>query len=98
MEGLKVIEAIAELDALVGFCGPRRTRVNRRDHLRRLAISVRIFLIEGGQELRDGARLPLGLRPVDLTGSLAMITTGVGFDHARIDREPLSVSLSRKRP
>jgi ABC-type branched-subunit amino acid transport system ATPase component len=31
-----LIEAI--LDALVGFCGPRRTRVNRRDHLRRLAI------------------------------------------------------------
>src|SRR6478672_768978 len=33
----QVIEPIAELDALVGFCGPRRARVHRRDHLWRLA-------------------------------------------------------------
>jgi hypothetical protein len=72
-------EPIAELDALVGFCGPRRARVHRRDHLWRLAIGVSVFIIEGRQELCDGARLALGRRPIDLSGNLAMITTGVGL-------------------
>jgi len=45
----QVIEPIAELDALVGFCGPRRARVHRRDHLWRLASSVSVFIIEGRQ-------------------------------------------------
>src|SRR5947209_16646682 len=87
----QVIEPIAELDALVGFCGPRRARVHRRDHLWRLAISVSVFIIEGRQELCDGARLALGRRPIDLSGSLAMITTGIGFHDARIDCEALAL-------
>jgi len=87
----QVIEPIAELDALVGFCGPRRARVHRRDHLWRLASSVSVFIIEGRQELCDGARLALGRRPIDLSGSLAMITTGVGFYDARINCEALAL-------
>jgi hypothetical protein len=79
------------LHALVGFCGPRRARVGRRDHRWRLAFSVSVFIIEGCQELRDGARLPLGRRSVNLVGSLAMITAGVGFDDACIDREALAL-------
>src|SRR6266516_57118 len=87
----QVIEPIAELDALVGFCSPRRARVHRRDHLWRLAISLSVFITEGRQELCDGARLALGRRPIDLSGSLAMITTGIGFHDARINCEALAL-------
>jgi hypothetical protein len=37
------------------------------------------------------ARLALGRRPVDLSGSLAMITTGIGFHDARINCEALAL-------
>jgi hypothetical protein len=70
---------------------PRRARVHRRDHLWRLASSVSVFIIEGRQEFCDGARLALGRRPIDLSGSLAMITTGVGFYDARINCEALAL-------
>ncbi len=49
----KVIEPVAELDALVGFRGPGRARVYRRNHFRRLAIGMGVFLIEGAEELGD---------------------------------------------
>src|SRR5580704_12509891 len=81
----QVIEPVAELDALVGFRGPSGARVHRRDHLRRLAIGVGIFGIEGPEELGDRPYLAFRRRPVDLVSSLAMITTGVSFNDACID-------------
>src|SRR4029453_9517268 len=83
----QAIEPIAELYALVGFCGPSRARVHRRDPLWRVAISISVFIIEGRQEVCDGARLALGRRPIDLSGGLAMITTGVRLPDPRITRD-----------
>src|SRR6266404_2680114 len=51
----------------------------------------RVFIIEGRQEPRDGARLAFGRRPIDLSGSLAMIRTGVGFHDACINCEALAL-------
>src|SRR6266566_2667294 len=53
----QIIEPIAKLDALVSLRGPGRARIHRRDHLCRLAVCVSAFIIEGGKELCDGARL-----------------------------------------
>jgi hypothetical protein len=43
----QVVEPVAELNALVGFGGPGRARVHRRDHLRQLAIGVGTFAVKG---------------------------------------------------
>jgi hypothetical protein len=40
----QIIEAIAELNSLVGFSRPCRTRIARGDHLGRLAIRIRLVL------------------------------------------------------
>src|SRR5438270_10998837 len=74
-----VVEAIAKLDPLVYLCSPRRTRIHWRDHLRQLAIRVRILIVEARQELSNGPGLTLRRRPVNLIGRLAVIAAGVGL-------------------
>ena len=83
----QIIEPVAELNALVGFGGPGRTRVHRRDRLWHLAIRIGIFVIKGAEKLGNRPRLTLRQRPVDLVGGLGMITAGVRFHDAGIDRE-----------
>ena len=60
----QIIEPIAELHALVRFRSPRRAGIGRRDHLRWLTLDVAIFLVQGSQELGDGAGLALRCRPI----------------------------------
>src|SRR6266566_2641673 len=55
----QIIEPIAELHALVGLRRPGRARIDRRDHLRQLAIGVPIFVIERREELDNRAGLTL---------------------------------------
>ena len=52
------IKPVAELDALVGFRGPGRARGHLRDHLRRLAISVKVFIIESRKRPAGRCRSP----------------------------------------
>ena len=55
----QIIEPIAKLNALVGLRRPGRARIDRRDHLRQLAIGVPIFVIERREELDNRAGLTL---------------------------------------
>src|SRR5216684_4133743 len=55
----QIIEPITELHALVGLRRPGRARIDRRDHLRQLAIGVPIFVIERREELDNRAGLTL---------------------------------------
>src|ERR1022692_3024421 len=66
----EIIEPVTELHPLVGLGGPGRAGIARRDQLRRLAVGVRIFVIEPGKELSGGSGLPLWCGPVDLIGRL----------------------------
>jgi hypothetical protein len=40
----EIVEPVAELHALVGFCRPGQTRITRRNYLRRLAVRVGLAL------------------------------------------------------
>lgn len=66
----EIVEPVAELHSLVGFGRPGRAGIDRRDHLRRLAVSSRIFVIKPGKKLSGGSGLPLWRRPVISSGAL----------------------------
>src|SRR6266567_4434234 len=87
----QIIEPIAELHALVSLRRPGRARIDRRDHLRQLAVGVPIFVIERREELGNRTGLPLWQRPVDLIRSLTAIPASVRLHHARIDRKAFAL-------
>ena len=67
---------------------PGRTGITGRNHLRRLAVRVRLVLSFKGREIfLDCARLTFGLSPYDLVRRLAVVPTSIGFHDAGVDSE-----------
>src|SRR5436190_24314686 len=64
----QVIEPVAKLHALVGLGCPSRARINRRDHLRQLSVSMRVIVLKSAEEFGNSTGLTLWQRPVDLVG------------------------------
>jgi len=54
-----------------------------------------MILIESGEEFLDRPRLAFWVRPVDLIWRLAVIATGVGFNHACVDRKSFTLNETR---
>jgi hypothetical protein len=89
------IEPVAELHALVRLCGPGRARVAQRDQLRRLAVGGGIVIVQRPQKLGDCACLALRRRPIRFLGRDPVISAGIRFHHAGIDRKALALHQAR---
>src|SRR4029077_11010144 len=69
----------------------RRAGVAQRDYLRKLAVGSGVVIVERSQELGDRACLALRCRPVDLIGSLAVITASIRLHDTGIHGEALAL-------
>ncbi len=86
----QVIQAVAELHALVRLGRPGRAGIAGRDHLRRLALGRRLG-VERGQVLPNGPALPGGVRPVELVqAGHPVVAAGVSLQDAGVHREALA--------